>query len=106
MSKELFDKAESFRREFVSCLNYLEESLPIIIPQTKEDEVKMGVGLNLLSRIQDELNQAQDLTDFDQILDLDELEDSWDETLRSLDNGVSKLAESEATRVASLLSDE
>jgi len=103
MSKELFDAAVEFRTEYLSRLRYLTEAIPVIVPQTKEDAQKIRVGMDMLAMLGDQLVKAETLGEFGRILDLDELEDRWDDTKALLESKAAEIVRSESYRLGNIL---
>lgn len=77
MSKRQVELAKDFRKYVHERVQFLVQSLPIIVPLTEEDSKKMRIGIDMIQSIDEKLQKAETARDFSEIIDLDDIEDTW-----------------------------
>lgn len=93
MSKRQLDIADDFRKEFHKRADFLSKSLSIIRPITEEDKRLLQVGMDMLSSLDEELQRAETLRDFAEILDVEKLEANWEDVKKVADQRASQMAD-------------
>lgn len=79
MSKRQLDIANDFRNEFHKRIEFLEKSISVIVPITKEDEELLKIGINMLTSFDEELQSAESLREFSEFIDIEKLTENWEE---------------------------
>lgn len=79
MSKVQYDSFLKMREFFHKEVETLHEVIPILIPVSEEDEQTFALMLNMLQDIDRRLQAAETLGDVSDLLNMDALEDPWEE---------------------------
>lgn len=78
MSRRQYEIVQDFTKLFTERLKYLQEVLPMVEPLTPTDEKELRLSMSLLEAMEEEL-QTRDLSEIATILDIDKLEETWDQ---------------------------
>ena len=85
MSKAEFNMLKQFREKTVNGLDSLIYNIPILIPQTKEDETRFKVGLDMLNDLKAELSdETKSMAELNEIIDIDAVLQDYDEIMTIL----------------------
>lgn len=85
MSKAEFNMLKQFRGKTVNVLDLLINDTPILIPQTKEDETRFKVGLDMLNDLKAELSdETKSMAELNEIIDIDAVLQDYDEIMTIL----------------------
>ena len=85
MSKAEFNMLKQFRGKTVNVLDLLINDIPILIPQTKEDETRFKVGLDMLNDLKAELSdETKSMAELNEIIDIDAVLQDYDEIMTIL----------------------
>lgn len=77
MSKYQVELAKDFRDYVHERVQFLVQSLSIITPLTEEDSKAMRIGIDMIQTIDEKLQNASTAYEFGEILNLEDIEESW-----------------------------
>ena len=77
MSKLQMDVVNDLKAQFHKRVEFLRESMQIIIPMTEEDRQLMQQGIDMLVSFDEELQDSESLRELSDLVDLDELTKKW-----------------------------
>lgn len=79
MSKVQYDTFLEMRSYFQSELSVLKDVIPMLIPVDEEDDQAFRLLMNMLDDLNNRMQSATSLSDISDIIDLDALEEDWDD---------------------------
>lgn len=85
MSKLQMDVVNDFKEQFHKRVEFLKESIQIIIPMTEEDKELIQQGIDMLVSFDEELQDSESLRELSDLVDLDELTEKWPASSKVID---------------------
>lgn len=79
MSKRQYDSFMEMREYFREQVNQLEEMVGFLKPTSKDDELILKKLMSMLRILNDRMQEAESLSDVADIIDMEALEEDWDD---------------------------